>query len=64
MSIICTQDDSHFKDYENISSWAIDAVNKVCSANLMKGREDSTFAPMDNTKRAEAFTVIYRLLYN
>ena len=55
---------TEFADRESISSWAVDAVNKVCSANLMKGREDGTFAPMDNTKRAEAFTVIYRLLYN
>ncbi len=53
-----------FNDSSEISSWAESAVDKVCTAGLMNGRDDDIFAPKANTKRSEAFVVIYRLLYN
>ena len=56
--------DVDFSDSTEISSWAEEAVKKVCSSGLMNGRGDNMFAPKENTKRSEAFAVVYRLLNN
>lgn len=51
-----------FSDESEISGWAKDSVDKVVAKGLMNGREDGTFDPKSNTKRCEAFVVIYRLI--
>lgn len=52
-----------FVDTDAMSDWSIDSIKKVNGLGLMSGLPDGTFAPKANTKRDEAFVVIYRLLH-
>lgn len=49
-----------FNDSNLIPSWATDALNKAVKEDLIKG-DNGSFRPSDNTTRAEAASVIYRL---
>ncbi len=53
---------SNFKDMALIPNWAKAAVAQVAKAELMKGDTDNNFNPANNATRAEAVTVIYRLI--
>ena len=53
---------SGFSDAAEVSDWAAGDVEKVVAGGLMNGMPDSTFAPKADTKREEAFVVVYRLL--
>ena len=50
-----------FKDADDISSYALDAVNWAVSEGVMKGNADNTFAPKKNATRAETAAVFTRL---
>ncbi len=54
--------DLTFKDKAKISSWAVSDVSNILSLNLMKGQDGDLFAPLASSTRAEAATVIHRLL--
>jgi hypothetical protein len=47
-----------FKDGEQISSWAAEAVSVSASQGIVNGYPDSTFRPRGTATRAEAVTVI------
>lgn len=51
------------KGYSDVSgaNWYFDAVSYVTDKALMDGRTESTFAPSENTTRAELVTALYRL---
>ena len=51
-----------FSDAESISGYAREAVNKLSGMKLINGRENNSFAPLENATRAEAAELIYRLL--
>lgn len=51
-----------FTDSELISSWAAGAVNEIVSSGIMGGYPEGDFKPQGNATRAEAATVIYKLL--
>lgn len=51
-----------FLDGSVISPWARDSVAMVVREGMMKGRSAGTFDPKDLTTRAEAATVLVRLL--
>ena len=53
---------SRMADWDQVAPWAQDGVRFAVAEGLMKGRSDSTFAPLEQTTRAEAATVIKRLL--
>ena len=50
-----------FADEDEISDWAKEAVEKLSGLGLLKGK-DNGFKPKDNATRAEAATVIERLI--
>lgn len=50
-----------YADSDQISEYAVPAVNFCTSIGLMSGVGDNMFAPQDNTTRAEVATVIMRL---
>ncbi|WP_282941653.1 S-layer homology domain-containing protein [Paenibacillus sp. RC67] len=52
---------ANFKDIPS-GYWAGDAISAVQEAHLFNGYEDGTFRPDQKMTRAEAITVIYRLL--
>ncbi|WP_173275650.1 S-layer homology domain-containing protein [Paenibacillus sp. NEAU-GSW1] len=51
-----------FKDQSEISSWAAEAVNQASHLGLAKGDETGGFRPSDNATRAEAATMLLRLM--
>jgi len=51
-----------FNDSAQISSWAKDAVNALCGAKIILGRDGSCFAPVDNASRAEVCTMLARFI--
>ncbi|GLX66820.1 S-layer homology domain-containing protein [Paenibacillus glycanilyticus] len=54
--------DLNYKDAGKVSDWASDAVGKATGAGLLKGKPDGSFAPTGNVTRAEAATLLKRLL--
>ena len=55
---------SMFSDAEEISPWAKDYVDQAASAGLVSGVTATTFAPKENTTRAQVTSLIKRLLEN
>ncbi|GMX62814.1 hypothetical protein Elgi_26210 [Paenibacillus elgii] len=53
-----------YADEGDISAWAKAEVSRAIGAGLMEGRENGKFVPAAQTTRAEATTVIYKLLQN
>ncbi len=51
-----------FADADAISDWARDAVAQAAQLGLMQGKDDGLFAPDEGATRAEAATVLSRLL--
>jgi beta-N-acetylglucosaminidase len=51
-----------FDDKSKIATWAAPSIQRVLSLGLMQGRTESTFAPMEQSKRVEAVAVIKRFL--
>ena len=51
-----------FKDDSNISKWAKEAIDTVIADGIIGGYEDGTIRPKGNATRAEAVTIIVRVL--
>lgn len=52
---------SDFTDYDLISDWAKEYVNKAFEKGFIKGMSDGTFSPKSGTTRAQAVVVLERL---
>ncbi len=61
-NIPVTETSETFDDDSNISDYAKNAVYKVRDAGIIKGYDNNTFAPSASLTRAEAATVIIKLL--
>ncbi|MDD3653679.1 MAG: S-layer homology domain-containing protein [Desulfotomaculaceae bacterium] len=55
-------EETAFTDWDNIPGWAQDDVNTAVKLGLIKGYPDGAFKPSNNVTRAEATTMIDRLL--
>lgn len=53
---------STFSDSSQIPTWALSAVSQAVSLGLINGRENQTFAPFATATRAEAVTIVMRML--
>ncbi len=51
-----------FNDAENISGYAIEAVNRLAAAGVVSGMGDDVFAPGQVATRAQAFQMIYAIM--
>lgn len=51
-----------FNDNSQIASWAKESIQYAVGTKILFGREGNTFRPSANATRAEASTVIYRVL--
>lgn len=51
-----------FADADEISEWARDSVRTMVKTGIMKGMEDNRFAPAETATRAQAATVLLRML--
>ncbi|WP_143614579.1 S-layer homology domain-containing protein, partial [Urinicoccus timonensis] len=50
-----------YKDQEQISPWAKEAVRKMTEAGIFKGQDKGNFAPNKTLTRAEFAQVIYTM---
>ncbi|MBQ4565197.1 MAG: polysaccharide deacetylase family protein [Oscillospiraceae bacterium] len=50
-----------FADNDTISPWAYSSVGSMAGMELILGRGENIFAPLDNATRAEAVTILLRL---
>jgi len=57
-----SESDISFADGEEISPWAEEFVKKAVAAGLMNGMDDNKFSPGSGATRAQAATVICRML--
>jgi len=55
-------ENTSFADYESIPAYAKGFVAAALKAELVQGKENNAFAPNDPTTRAEAVTLILRML--
>ncbi|MBU7315157.1 putative Ig domain-containing protein [Paenibacillus oleatilyticus] len=55
-------DSESFHDSANISGWADGAVRQAVKAGIIEGDDQGRFRPSDSASRAEAATMLYRLL--
>ncbi|MDF2651030.1 MAG: pknD 3, partial [Paenibacillus sp.] len=53
---------TNFADDKNIPSWAKGAVAKMKKLGIVHGKGDNHFAPQDHATRAEAVTVLLKML--
>ena len=53
---------NRFADRNEISGWAYEFVDQAATAGLIRGMTADTFAPLENTTRAQAAAVIWRLI--
>ncbi|MFX3634800.1 MAG: S-layer homology domain-containing protein [Candidatus Pristimantibacillus sp.] len=51
-----------FKDKQSISDWAVEAVGQASKLGLVKGDSAGSFRPADKATRAEAATMLFRLM--
>jgi hypothetical protein len=53
---------SEFKDFETVDSWAQQATEIIVESRIMQGVTPNTLAPKQNATRAQATTILRRLL--
>ena len=51
-----------FDDFENISEYAKEAVNALGKEGIISGMGNNEFMPKQNSNRAQAAVIIYRIL--
>lgn len=51
-----------FADSDSVALWAKDAVQAATKLGIVNGKNSTTFAPKDVATRAEAATMLYRLI--
>ena len=51
-----------FTDWQDISDWSMTAVRYCLNAGIMSGRDDGSFDPQGKATRAEAASMIMRLM--
>ncbi|MGM9936100.1 MAG: S-layer homology domain-containing protein, partial [Candidatus Ornithomonoglobus sp.] len=51
-----------FADSAEIADYAAEAVGALTAGGILTGRDDNRFAPLDNTNRAEAAVLVYRVI--
>ncbi|MET3546949.1 hypothetical protein ABID47_003565 [Paenibacillus favisporus] len=61
LSELATGEARHFTDITD-SYWAKDIIGQAAASGLLEGRDESRFAPNEPVTRAEAVTMILRLL--
>ena len=53
-----------FDDKGDISEWASGFVAKAVEMGIVKGMSENEFKPLENATRAQAASMIYRLIEN
>ena len=64
MDAITMEENLHFDDSNEISEYAISALNWAVGKGLMKGKSETTINSQDNATRAEIATILQRFIEN
>lgn len=59
-----SKDTLHYSDLDEISDYAVKAVEYCSEKGIMQGKANSSFAPKDNATRAETAAVLQRFMEN
>ena len=62
MEAVTLQENLHFTDADEISEYAISAMNWAVGTGLMKGKSATTINPKDNATRAEIAAILQRFI--
>ena len=62
LEAITLEENLHFADANEISEYAISAMNWAVGAGLMKGKTENTINPKDNATRAEMAAILHRFI--
>ena len=64
MDAVTLEENLHFEDSNEISEYAVSAMNWAVGTGLMKGKSDTTLNPLDNATRAEIAAILQRFIEN
>ncbi len=64
MDAVTLEENLHFTDSNEISEYAVSAMNWAVGTGLLKGKTDSTLNPLDNATRAEIAAILHRFIEN
>ena len=62
MDTVTTEENLHFADADEISEYAVSAMNWAVGTGLMKGKSTTTINPKDNATRAEIAAILQRFI--
>lgn len=62
MDAVTLEENLHFTDSNEISEYAVSAMNWAVGTGLLKGKSDSTLNPLDNATRAEIAAILHRFI--
>jgi len=62
LNAITLEENLHFDDAQDISEYAVSAMNWAVGANLIKGKTETTLNPKDNITRVEIAAIIHRFI--
>ena len=62
MDAITLEENLHFTDVDEISKYAVSAMNWAVGTGLMKGKSTTTINPKDNATRAEIAAILQRFI--
>lgn len=61
---VTLEENLHFTDADEISEYAVSAMNWAVGKGIMKGKSATTINPQDNATRAEIATILQRFVKN
>ena len=64
MDAVTLEENLHFTDADEISEYAVSAMNWAVGTGLMKGKSTTTINPKDNATRAEIAAILQRFIEN
>jgi len=64
MEAVTLEENLHFDDADEISEYAVSAMNWAVGTGLMKGKSATTINPKDNATRAEIAAILQRFIEN
>jgi len=62
MNAVTLEENLHFTDANEISEYAVSAMNWAVGTGLMKGKSATTINPLDNATRAEIAAILQRFI--
>jgi len=62
MDVMTLEDNLHFEDADEISEYAVSAMNWAVGKGILKGRTETKLYPKENATRVEIAAILYRFI--